>query len=69
MNNLKYFFQFLAIIILFLVFKLLGLKFSRILSSKIFKILGPIFRSNNVSYSNLSIAFPNMEEFQKKKNY
>ncbi len=67
MNNLKYFFQFLAIIILFLVFKLLGLKFSRILSSKIFKILGPIFRSNNVSYSNLSIAFPNMEEFQKKK--
>ena len=67
MNNLKYFFQFLAIIILFLFFKLLGLKFSRILSSKIFKILGPIFRSNNVSYSNLSIAFPNMEEFQKKK--
>ena len=67
MNNLKYFFQFLAIIILFLVFKLLGLKFSRILSSKIFKILGPIFRSNNVSYSNLSIAFPNMGEFQKKK--
>ena len=67
MNNLKYFLQFLIISLLFLIFKLLGLKLSTILSGKIFKILGPIFRSNNISYSNLSIAFPNFDKKKKEQ--
>ena len=67
MNNLKYFLQFLIISLLFLIFKLLGLKLSTILSGKIFKILGPIFRSNNISYSNLSIAFPNFDKTKKEQ--
>ena len=67
MNNLKYFLQFLIISLLFLIFKLIGLKLSRILSGKIFKILGPIFRSNNISYSNLSIAFPNFDKTKKEQ--
>ncbi len=66
MNNLKYFLQFLIISLLFLIFKLIGLKLSRILSGKIFKILGPIFRSNNISFSNLSIAFPNFDRTKKE---
>ena len=66
MNNLKYFLQFLIISLLFLIFKLIGLKLSRILSGKIFKIFGPIFRSNNISFSNLSIAFPNFDRTKKE---
>ena len=67
MNNIKYFFQFMFVIFLFLIFKLLGLKYSSILSGVILSTIGPIFRSNKISYSNLSKAFPNMEQFQKKK--
>ena len=67
MKNFKYFTQFLAIIFLFFIFKLLGLKYSSILSSKILTLLGPLFRSNDLSYSNLSISFPNLDKFEKKK--
>ena len=67
MTDIKYFFQFLFIIILFLIFKLLGLKYSSILSSKIFKTLGPFFRSNDISHSNLSKAFPHLDNNERKK--
>ena len=67
MKNFKYFTQFLAIIFLFFIFKLLGLKYSSILSSKILTLLGPLFRSNDLSYSNLTIGFPNLDKFEKKK--
>ena len=67
MNNLKYFFQFLIIIFLFIICKLLGLKFSSILSGIIFSFLGPIFRSNSISKSNLTKAFPELNDFEKKR--
>ena len=67
MTDIKYFFQFLFIIILFLIFKLLGLKYSSILSSKIFRTLGPFFRSNDISHSNLSKAFPHLDKNERKK--
>ncbi len=66
MNKLKYFLQFLGISILFFIFKLIGLKNSLFISEKILIILGPIFRSNNLCYSNLSKAFPNLDQIQKK---
>ncbi len=66
MNNLKYFLQFIGILILFLIFKLLGHNRSYKLSGKIFEIFGPFFRSNKISYSNLSIAFPKLNENEKK---
>ncbi len=67
MKNLKYFIQFLAIIFLFFIYKILGLKYSSILSSKILILLGPLFRSNDLSYSNLSKGFPHLNEFEKKE--
>ncbi len=67
MNKLKYFLQFLGIIFLFFIYKLLGLKYSSILSGRIFMILGPLFRSNQISLSNLSRAFPEMNEKNKKE--
>ena len=66
MNNIKYFFQFIFIIFLFLIFKLLGLKYSQVLSGTLLSIIGPIFRSNEISNSNLSKAFPNMENSKKQ---
>ena len=67
MNNLKYFIQFVAVIFLFLIYKLLGLKYSRKLSSFIFKYLGPLFRSKKIIISNLTKAFPNLG-FDEKEN-
>ena len=39
MKNIKYFFQFLIIIILFSIYKIIGLKYSSILSAQITKHL------------------------------
>ena len=67
MNNFKYFIQYILIIFLFSVFKLLGIKFARILSGKIFSFIGPLFRSNSLSHKNLLRAFPvsNLDERKK----
>ncbi len=67
MKHIKYFVQFIIIIFLFLIFRFLGLKNSRIISSFIFKKLGSFFRSNNISINNLSFAFPNLSENEKKE--
>ena len=67
MNYLKYFFQFLGIFFLFLIFKILGLRFSSMLSSYIFKFIGPLFRSRNICKKNLKKAFPNISEIDEKK--
>ena len=67
MKLIKYTFEFIIIIILFLIFKIVGLKMSQTISGLIFKNFGPLFRSKKTSYSNLSIAFPNFNEVQKDK--
>ena len=59
MNKIKYLIQFILILLLFLIFKILGLKYSQILSKTIFKILGPYFRNNEISDNNLKKAFVN----------
>ena len=67
MKNLKYFLQFFCILLLFGVFKIVGIKFSRIISENIMVVLGPIFRSKKIIFKNLSIAFPNFNENEKKQ--
>ena len=59
MKNIKYFIQFLLIIISFVIFKFLGVKFSSNLSGKIFEKIGPFFRSKKIIHSNIKKAFPN----------
>ena len=66
MNRIKYFFQFLIVIIMFFIFKLLGLRLSSYLGGKIFQIIGPFFRSKNLIRQNIMKAFPNID--QKKMN-
>ena len=67
MKLIKYTFEFLIILSLFLIFKLVGLRISQIIAGFIFKNFGPLFRSKKTSYANLSIAFPNLNDLQKNK--
>ena len=67
MNNLKYFIQYILIIFLLLIFKLLGIRYARILSGKIFTLIGPLFRSNKLSHKNLLRAFPKSDFDERKK--
>ena len=70
MNKIKYFFQFIFIIILFLIFKIIGLKKSSRLSGKLFKIIGPFFRSSNLIHENIKKALPtvSLNKITKIKN-
>ena len=65
MKKIKYFIESSVIIILFIIMKIFGLKISRLLSSFIFKNIGPLFRSKKISYQNLSYALPNINEAKK----
>ena len=64
MKFIKYLIQFIIIIISFVIFKLIGPKFSSNLSGKIFELIGPFFRSKKIIHSNIKKAFPN---FNKKE--
>ena len=66
MKIIKYFFQFFFISILFIIFKIIGLRFSRILSSKLSQIFGPFFRSKKIIEKNISFAFPDKNQNFKK---
>jgi KDO2-lipid IV(A) lauroyltransferase len=59
MNKIKYFFQFIFILIFFLIFKIIGLRNSSSLGGKLFKIIGPFFRSSDLIHENIKKAFPN----------
>ena len=67
MKLIKYSFEFIIIILLFLIFKIVGLKISRNFSGFLFKNFGSFFRSKKTSSANLSTAFPNLNEIQKDK--
>ena len=62
MKIIKYFFEFLFIIILFAVFKILGLKISSNFGSFIGKTLGPFFRSKKKIIQNIRKALPDEDE-------
>ena len=61
MKLVKYFFQFIFIVILFSLFKILRLKLSSAIGGKIFEKIGPLFRSKNLIHSNIKKAFPEIE--------
>ena len=67
MRKIKYFLQFIIIILFFFIFKILGIKLASFLSGKIFQIVGPLFRSKELINSNIKIAFPKIDERDLKK--
>ena len=67
MKTIKYFIQFFCLMILFGIFKTLGLRLSLLISNFIFTLMGPIFRSNTLSEVNLSYALKNISKTEKNK--
>ena len=58
MKYIKYFFQFILIIILFSLFKILVFKKSSYFGGKLFENIGPLFRSRKLIKSNIQKAYP-----------
>ena len=67
MKKIKYFCQYITIVFLFGLYKIIGLKLSLLISSTIFSLAGPIFRKNKISEKNLTYAFKNINKETKKK--
>ena len=67
MKNIKYLLQFFFVMFFFGIFKIIGLKNSKYLSGNLMTLLGPMFRSKKIIFSNLSKAFPNMNDQEKEK--
>ena len=61
MKLIKYFIQFLIISILFMIFRILGLRFASYLSGKLISFIGPFFRSKNLIKSNILKAIPDLK--------
>ena len=62
MKIIKYLIEFIFIIILLCIFKIIGLNLSRKFSSKLFSTFGPKFRSKKIIENNISLAFPNSKK-------
>ena len=67
MKSIKYFIQFILIIISFVIFKILGPRLSSRLSGKIFELIGPFFRSKIVIHSNIKRGIKNINSENLKK--
>ena len=62
MKKIRYFVEFLIIIFLLVIFKILGFKLASSLGGLIGRSVGPLFRSKKKILSNISKAFPEIEE-------
>ena len=62
MKSIKYFIQFFIILIFFLIFKILGLKYASYFSGKIVSLVGPLFRPKDLIRSNMLKALPNLHQ-------
>ena len=67
MKKIKYLIEFIFIIFLLIIIKILGLKISLFFSSFIFRMVGPLFRTKKISYNNLSTVLPNISKTEKNK--
>jgi len=62
MKKIRYFVEFLIIILLLVIFKILGFKLASSLGGLIGRLVGPLFRSKKKILSNISKALPEIEE-------
>jgi len=62
MKIIKYFFEFIIIISLFCIFKIIGLKNASSLGSILGKVIGPFFRSKNIIKQNIKIGLGNLDK-------
>ena len=62
MKIIKYFFEFISIISLFCIFKIIGLKNASNLGSVLGQLFGPFFRSKSLIKKNIKIGLGNLDE-------
>jgi len=62
MKVIKYFFEFIIIISLFCIFKIVGLKNASNLGSSLGKLIGPLFRSKKIIKQNIKTALGEISE-------
>jgi len=67
MKIIKYFFEFISIISLFCIFKIIGLKNASNLGSILGRFIGPLFRSKNITKQNIRIGLGNLSEKYEKE--
>ena len=67
MKIIKYFFEFISIISLFCIFKIIGLKNASNLGSVLGRLIGPLFRSKKIIKQNIKIGLGNLEEKEEKE--
>jgi len=56
MKIIKYFFEFVSVISLFCIFKIIGLKNASNLGSILGRLIGPLFRSKNITKQNIKMS-------------
>tara|TARA_Y100000590_G_scaffold214085_1_gene242660 strand:- start:483 stop:1358 length:876 start_codon:yes stop_codon:yes gene_type:complete len=62
MKIFKYFFEFVLIVTLFFIFKIIGLKNASFLGSILGKYCGPLFRSKNIIKRNIKIGLGDIDK-------
>ena len=62
MKIIKYFFEFISIISLFLIFKIIGLKNASNLGSVLGRFIGPLFRSKEIIKQNIKTALGEIDK-------
>ena len=66
MKKIKYFLEFIIIIFLFLIFKIMGLNLASFIGGKIGSFFGPFFRSRKLIISNILKAKPDLSSLEIK---
>jgi len=67
MIKIKYFIQFILVLFLFSLFKIIGINKSSKLSAQLFLLLGPFFRSKKIFQKNIKKVFPEIKSDQENK--
>ena len=67
MKIIRYFVEFISILSLFCIFKIIGLSNASNLGSVLGKYIGPFFRSKNIIKKNIKIGLGNIDNNQVKK--
>ena len=67
MRTIKYFFEFITVITLFFIFKIIGLKNASNLGGMMGKFFGPLFRSKSITKKNIKIGLGEISKENEKE--
>ena len=67
MKTIKYFFEFITVITLFFIFKIIGLKNASNLVGMLGKFFGPLFRSKSITKKNIKIGLGEISKENEKE--